>query len=1090
MENQKKYWRGLEELNTSPEFAGNSKNEFMEGLPLDEALNENSSTFGLASNRRDFLKFFGFSIGAVALAACNKTPVKNAIPYVVKPENITPGVPLYYASTCGACAAGCGILVKTREGRPIKVDGNEHTFNKGATCAQGQASVLTLYDNDRIKSPLMGSQSLEWKKLDADVASQLKAIDGSKIRVVSGTINSPSTQRALNTFLKAHVGAEHITYDAISSSAIIKANEESFGKAVVPSYDFSKAEVIVSFGADFLGTWISPVEYTKQWVENRKLNKKKTMSRHIQFESHLSITGSSADMRLPIKPSQQGLALANLYNRLADLNGSSKIDVQQFELPLDAIKNTANELWAKRGAGLVVSGSNDVDVQILVNGINTMLGNYGKTIDLDNHSNQRKGVDSNFDKLVDDMNSGAVEGVVFYNVNPAYNYHNLAKLSSGIKKLKLSVGTSYNMDETAKMVKYTAPDHHYLESWNDHEAKVGHYTLTQPTITRIFNTRQAQESLLIWAGWENADFYTFIQDTWKENFGAENFVTFWNQTLHDGFSIKPLVEATAPSFKGTVKAEAIMSMAKAGAKDKLELMTYEKVSMGDGSQGTNPWLQELPDPISKVCWDNYAVINKSTADRLSLIDGDNVSVSASNHKIDSIPVLIQPGMVKDTIAIALGYGRIDANREALKKESTGKNAFAFRSSYNGHTNSMTADVKIAKVSSGYTLAQTQTHHTIEGRNMVKETTLDRWATDRQSGNKNAAHIVSLWDAKDYKGHRWAMAIDLNACTGCGSCVIACQAENNVAIVGREEVLKGREMHWMRIDRYYSFTDKDKKRNSKEKEIAKNVDDFENVSVAFQPVMCQHCTNATCETVCPVLATTHSSEGLNQMTYNRCIGTKYCANNCAFKVRRFNWFRYFENDKFDFNFNNDLGRMVINPDVTVRSRGVMEKCSFCVQRIQSGKLSAKRENRALVDGDVKTACQQACPANAIVFGDRNDPNSEISKLFYNDREYSLMTDDEKESSKEYFNTLKSSMNDAELSNVARSYALLEEINVKPSVKYQVKVRNRKDDTIKDILDLDIKLAKEAEIHHAREHAKQGHHSEHGAEGHGKEEKHGH
>ncbi len=1087
MENQKQYWRGLEELNTSPEFVSNSKNEFMEGLPLDEVLNENSSTFGLASNRRDFLKFFGFSIGAVALAACNKAPVKNAIPYVVKPENITPGVPLYYASTCGACSSGCGILVKTREGRPIKVDGNENTFNKGALCAQGQASVLSLYDNDRIKSPLMGTQSLEWKKLDTDIATQLKTIDGSKIRVVSGTINSPSTQRAIDTFIKAHKGAEHITYDAISSSAIIKANEESFGKAVVPSYDFGKAEVIVSFGADFLGTWISPVEYTKQWVENRKLNKKKTMSRHIQFESNLSITGSSADMRLPIKPSQQGLALANLYNRLADINGSSKLDVQQFELPLDAIKNTANELWAKKGACLVVSGSNDVDVQILVNGINTMLGNYGKTIDLDNHSNQRKGIDSNFDKLVEDMNSGAVEGVIFYNVNPAYNYHNIAKLSSGIKKLKLSVGTSYNMDETAKMVKYTAPDHHYLESWNDHEAKVGHYTLTQPTITRIFNTRQAQESLLIWAGWENADFYTFIQDTWKENFGSDNFVTFWNQTLHNGYYIKTAGEASAPSFKGTVKAETITASANTGGKGKLELMTYEKVSMGDGSQANNPWLQELPDPISKVSWDNYAVINKSTADGLNLTDGDNISVSTGHGKIESIPVLIQPGMVKDTVAIALGYGRIDANREAMKKESSGKNAFVFRTSRNGHTTCLSSDVKIAKVGTGYTLAQTQTHHTIEGRNMVKETTLDRWTADPLSGNKSMSHIVSLWDEKDYKGHRWAMAIDLNACTGCGSCVIACQAENNVAVVGREEVLKGREMHWMRIDRYYSFTDKNKKKSTKEKEIAKNVDDFENVTVAFQPVMCQHCTHASCETVCPVLATTHSSEGLNQMTYNRCIGTKYCANNCAYKVRRFNWFRYFDNDKFDFNLNNDLGRMVINPDVTVRSRGVMEKCSFCVQRIQSGKLSAKRENRALVDGDVKTACQQACPANAIVFGDRNDPNSEISKLFYNDREYSLMTDDEKESSKEYFNTLKASLKPEELSNVARSYALLEEINVKPSVKYQVKVRNRKDDSIKDELDLDIKLAKEAEIHHAREHAK---HAAQDAEGHGKEEKHGH
>ncbi len=1087
---QKQYWRGLEDLNPSPEFLAQNKNEFMEGIPMDEALNESAESLGLSSNRRDFLKFFGFSVGAVALAACNTTPIKNVIPYVTKPENITPGVPLYYASTCGACSTGCGILVKTREGRPIKVDGNELTFNKGAVCAQGQASVLTMYDNHRNKTAMIGGKQAKWEQLDLEVLAGLNeaTASGRKIAVVSGSLNSPSTNRAIAEFVAKYKNAEHVLYDAVSASGMLNANKECFGKAVVPSYHFEKAKVIVSFGADFLGTWISPVEYTKAWVTNRKLNEKKEMSRHIHFESNLSVTGSNADVRIPLKPSQIGTAVVAIYNEIAKQLGQKLIDAPAFNTALNTISTTATELVNAKGESLVVCGSNDVDVQVVVNAINTMLGNIGTTIDFDNHSNQLNAMDAGFDKLVDEMNAGTVAAVIFYNANPVYSYHSAAKLKEGLKKVKLTVATSYGMDETASAVKYIAPDHHYLESWNDHEPKAGEFQLTQPTITKVFDTRQAQESILSWAG-NTSDFYTYIKDTWKPNMPGD-FTTAWNQALHDGVTKMTPAAAKAISFGGDVaKAGAEAASYKGGA---LELSVYEKIAIGDGSQSNNPWLQELPDPITKACWDNYAAINKATADELKLKDGDLVSVKAGNMTIDSIPVIVQPGQVRGTVSIALGYGRNSSLSNV--SDGVGKNVYGFRMSKNGNTIGMAGNVTVTKVGDGYTIAQTQTHHTIEGRDYLKETTLDRWTKDPKSSNHAHAHIVSLWDEKDYKGHRWAMAIDLNACTGCGACVIACQAENNVSVVGRDEVIRGREMHWIRIDRYYSFTDKGlttkgSKRYTREKEIDKDVKDWENVSVTFQPVMCQHCAHASCESVCPVLATTHSSEGLNQMTYNRCIGTKYCANNCPYKVRRFNWFRYAANDKFDYNLNNDLGRMVLNPDVTVRSRGVMEKCSFCVQKINLGKLVAKRESRELKKDEIKTACQTACPANAIVFGDRNNPESEISKLFWNQREYELMTDEEKGKTKEYLEPLLAGMSQMDTDNASRSFAMLEEINMKPSVKYMTKVRNRVDASIEEEVAWDKHLQDFADKKHAKEHAKEhkatGHgegHEEHKEEGH--------
>jgi len=1001
MENTNKYWKGLEELNNDPKFLERKKNEFAEGIPLEEVLTESDGE--LTSNRRDFLKYFGFSVSAVALAACNKTPVKNAIPYIVKPETITPGIPNWYASTNPA--TGVSVLVKTREGRPIKIEGNPQSpLFKGGVAATDHATILELYDNERLQGPKSEGNDVDWNTLDSKLG---KALAGAKnIRIVSGAINSPSAKRAIAEFTAKFPQTKHVTYEPVSYNAITEANNQSFGKAVIPGYQFDKAKVIVSFGADFLGSWISPVEFTKQWVKNRKVgstnNGANTMSRHYQFEANLSVTGSNADIRVPMKPSAEGVALISLYNKVATLAGAAKMSTPgDVEFAVNMIENAAKELWANRGASLVVCGSNNVAHQLIVNAINSVLGNIGTTVDLDNYSNQKGGDDAAFENFAKELASGSVDAVIFYNSNPAYDYYNASKLADAIRKAPVSVSLNAVADETTVLCKFQAPANHFLESWGDVESRSGYIGFIQPTISPVFNTRQAEESFLRWAG-NSTEYYNYVKNYWTGVLGGE---AGWNKAVHDGYTASM---KTPAAYKTSVLPQDYVNaayQAYSTNKEKVEVQLYTKVGIGDGRYANNPWLHEMPDPISKVCWDNYAAIGKVTADKLNLKDGDIITVKTKNGSIENIPVLVQPGQARDTISIALGYGRTAGGRVA---KNVGKNAYTLVG-FNGKTFSYSAaDVTVEKTGDDYKLAQTQTHHTIEGRDLIREASLKEFVKDLKAGNHKHAHIITLWDEHDSKGHRWAMAVDLNSCTGCGACVVSCNAENNVPVVGRAEVLRGREMHWIRIDRYYSFKDKDGKVTTKEKEYNNEATgtDFENVRVAFQPLMCQHCGHAPCETVCPVLATVHSSEGLNHMAYNRCVGTRYCANNCPYKVRRFNWFKYRENDQFDFYMNNDLGRMVINPDVTVRSRGVMEKCSFCIQRIQAGKLQAKIENRKVKDGDVKTACQQSCPADAIIFGDVNDKNSEISKLFRNER----------------------------------SYVLLEEYNVQPSVSYMTKIRN--------------------------------------------------
>jgi molybdopterin-containing oxidoreductase family iron-sulfur binding subunit len=989
-----KYWKGIEELESTPEFMQSAFAEFM---PVKES---HASSDDTSAPRRDFLKLMGFGVGAAMLASC-ETPVIKAIPYLNKPEEIDPSISNFYASTYFTGSDYNAVLVKSREGRPIKLEGNpESPITKGGLSARAQAAVLSLYDGGRLQHFAIKGQKAEVSKLDEEVRAKLAATTG-RIAIVSHTIISPSTKRAIAEFAARYPSTTHVMYDAQSATGLLQANG-----GVVPGYDFSKANVIVSLGADFLGTWISPVEYAKQYVVNRKVSTdKRTMSRHFQFETAMTLTGSNADVRVPIKPSEMGATALALYNAVVSGAG---ID------PKTKLGIAAAELKAAGSTGLVVSGSNDPAVQALVTAINQALGNAGTTIGTA-ASNVRQGDDARMAALVNDMNNGSVGAVIFYNANPVYNHPLGDKVKAGIAKVPLTISLNDRLDETGSLCQYAAPDNHWLESWNDYEPKAGYLSLSQPVITPLFTTRQAQESLLKWAG-NNTTYYKYLRASWR---GITPTDAAWDKVVHDGVAMGTALPA-APAMTAMSAAAAASQLSGAPKSSGVELALYEKVGLSaSGTEANNPFLQELPDPVSKATWGNYVAVPRAMAIANKWEQDDVVKVTANGHSIE-LPVLVQPGQANGTVSIALGYGRTMAGKAGDK---VGENAAPLAMTANGIQYSNV--VTLEKTSATSPIAQTQTHQTLmDRRPVVQENSLANYKKDPKKVTEyekiatpdglEAPEKVSLWQDYQYNNHHWGMAVDLNSCIGCGSCVIGCQTENNVAVVGKQQVINRREMHWMRIDRYYSSdTHKDSfETKGKLSTYAAMEDPSENPQVIFQPMMCQQCNHAPCETVCPVLATTHSSEGLNQMTYNRCIGTRYCANNCPYKVRRFNWFSYYSNEKFEVvngHMFTDLGRMVLNPDVTVRARGVMEKCSFCVQRIQLGKLEAKKQKRRPMDGEIVTACAQSCPTEAIVFGDMKDPNSRISKLLRRE--------------------------DGE-----RAFHSLASINVQPNVTYLTKIRN--------------------------------------------------
>jgi molybdopterin-containing oxidoreductase family iron-sulfur binding subunit len=934
------------------------------------------------TSRRDFLTRIGFTLAASALAGCSRGPVQQAIPFLNKPEEITPGVASWYATTCGGCSSACALLAKTRDGRPIKMEGNaESGLFGGGACAAGQATVLSLYDPDRARGPLWLGDPTTWAAIDREIQPRLAAAAQRRIVLLSGTITSPSTRALIAEWSSRFPHFRHIVYDAVSFSGLREATRRAFGAAAVPHFRFDEANTIVGFDADFLGTWLSPVEFTRQYAVRRRRAVDEDRGRHYHFEAGVSLTGSNADRRVLMAPSAHGATALALLRQIAARAGIAA-DGLALDAAVDdnAIAVAADDLWRDRGRSLVVSGSNEPSVQVIVHAINLLLGNIGTTIDLDAPSLQKQGDDAAVAALVEEMERGDVHALLVYGVNPAYDHREAARFIRAMESVALTVSFADRVDETAAHCHAVCPDHHFLEAWGDAEPVAGSFSLAQPAIAPLFETRAAQDSLLVWLG-RAPGFYGYIRETWRRDrfpmqARYQSFDEFWDHSLHDGvFEVPraaPVARPRSPETLALLRsperlallpdewqraasqiARSVRDTAKRSSTDH-ELHLYETIALGDGRHANNPWLQELPDPVSKITWGNFVAVSAATAARLGVEPGDVLRVSTADHVVE-LPAFVQPGQSSDTVSIARGYGRERAGRVGT---GVGVNVFRFAGA---------RVVTLAKTGRQQVLAATQTHHSAEGRPIVRTVTRDRL---RQHEAAVDPPLATLYPPREGGQHHWAMAIDLNACTGCSACVTACQAENNVPVVGADEVRRGREMHWIRVDRYYDGTDAQ-------------------LTTAVQPMMCQHCENAPCETVCPVLATVHSSDGINQQIYNRCVGTRYCENNCPYKVRRFNWFQYAGNERFDYTLTDPLERMVLNPDVVVRARGVMEKCSLCVQRIQTEKLAARRDDRPLADGRIETACGQSCPADAIVFGDLNDPTSRVAKLRASGRHYTVL-----------------------------------------------------------------------------------------------------
>jgi MoCo/4Fe-4S cofactor protein with predicted Tat translocation signal len=1044
MSANKTYWSGIDELDRTSEFERISGQEFPADRPVDEFLSDDRLE-KVNTGRRDFLKFMGFSLTAATLAAC-ETPVVKSIPYVNKPEDITPGVANYYASTMYNGSDYASVLVKTREGRPIFIKPNA-VAALGQVNARVNADVVGLYDSARLQNPTLGGSASTWADLDAAATKALQA-DGRKV-VLTNTVLSPSLKRAINSYCAAH-GAEHVQYDAVSYRAIRDIAAADFGRNEFPTFDFSAADAVVTLGADFMGTWADSLRYNSDWASRRR-PEAGSMAKLFAFESTLSLTGSNADHRSMVTPADTGRVAAALLAELTGGPGASGLDARLKA----AVAAAAKALKQAGSKGLVVSGSNDIHVQRLVGAINRALGADGTTIKWTGNQ-MFAGDHGALAALTADMKAGKVASLVLHACNPAYNAPDAAGFSAGLGKVAFSVSTALFVDETASRCSAVAPTHHWLESWGDLQRASGSIELMQPTIAPLFASREAGESLLAWAGAPAA---------WNEYVRGSTAAKTWNEGLYGG-SMQVEAEPSEATEVMSADLSSALQAVNATKGGKMQASFYQKVGAGDGQSAANPMLQETPDPISKVTWDNYVTLSRVDMEALGLnlhlAEKDwasVVKVTVDGQSLE-LPAFAQPGQAPGSLGIALGYGR-GGSGEAIGRAAyqigpdgehladangnlvpIGSNVFGLVGDQQGLPLYTAMDVTVEATGAEYALACTQMHHTFMGRDsIVKETTFADFLPEKSavrgeaSWNKSMSLGVhadvngdgeinaldqktldnfDLWHehAVEEVGHRWGMAIDLTSCTGCSACVTACHIENNVSVVGKDEVLRHRDMHWMRIDRFYA-SDWSQERGAEEGvgvigSYALMEEPSANPETVHMPMMCQHCNHAPCETVCPVAATTHSNEGMNQMTYNRCIGTRYCANNCPFKVRRFNWFNYSGNDKFQ-NVNpaqDAMTRLVLNPDVVVRTRGVMEKCSLCVQRTQEGKLVAKSAGKPVVDGAIKSACAEACPTHAITFGDLNDSKSKVRATYDNNR----------------------------------AYHALEEVGIQPNVAYLTKIRN--------------------------------------------------
>ncbi len=1014
MSNESTYWKSLRELHDKDAVSDAKAHEFMAGVTDGFQISELS-----AMSRKQFLALLTASAAFAAAGCSNYRDRGEIVPYSKKPEEVTPGVPNYYASTCNGCAQACGILVKTREGRPIKIDGNpDHPVNRGKICATGQASILNLYDPYRLRGPVYGSASgksgtLTWRQADAEIAGHLdnSAKASREIALVLHSVHSPTAARVLAEFRSKYPTTRVYVYDFFNDANRRQAWQLCYGTSELPTIDWDKAKIVLALESDFLGREGMTIEQIRRFTDGRDIMKTKEFNRLYAVEGSMSLTGANADYRLRLRPDEQLSFLLALINEIAivrkerspggsippQVNG---ITLQQFAsqhgLPPAVLKHLVDDLIDNAGRSFVIGGDLLAsDVHVAVNYLNELLGSSALYEASRSETLTPRSGQADIESLVDGMKSGRVGMVVHVGTNPVFQLPPAFGYEEALKHVPVSISLLEEEDETSRYCSYVLPVNHALESWGDFKTRTGVYSFQQPVIAPLFDTRQKEAVLLSWVmgkdSFKETLYHEYLMARWeKTQFPAlkrkTDFKTFWYSSLHDGVITADEREQNDYRFKWDALAGVVPAASKGYA-----IGLTQSYYIGDGSFSNNGWLQELPHPISKVVWDNFAAVSASTAKELGVDTNDTIDITLPHGK-QTVPVFIQPGQADGYISIELGYGRTNAGPIG-SGVGANVNSLLPKSSLAGGRVLGGADV--AKAAGTYMLSSTQEHHSLDDtflkdfhlkRGIIQEGTVLQYAKEPDFLRKDKKELFSIHTEVGYNGVKWAMAIDLNKCIGCNACVAGCNVENNVPVVGKEQVAKGREMQWIRLDRYYS--------GSADAPVP-----------SHQPMLCQHCDQAPCENVCPVVATNHSPDGLNQMVYNRCVGTKYCSNNCPYKVRRFNFFNW-RDFVADGYYEQQPVELLYNPEVTVRSRGVMEKCTFCVQRIMEVRQHAAEKGVPLKGSDVKTACQDACPATAIVFGDMNDPKSEVSLY----RNHQL------------------------------GYHVLEETNARPNVTYLAKLRN--------------------------------------------------
>ena len=939
------FWRSLEEAAGAPEFQAYLDNEFTPGV----------SEWSDGVSRRRLLELMGASLGLAGLTSCTKQPLEKIVPYVTAPEDIIPGKALFYATSIpGPAGVSTGVLVESHEGRPTKIEGNpEHPGSLGATDAQTQAAILGLWDPDRSQAVMREGRNSSWQRAQEALnvlRERLLSTKGAGFRILTETVTSPTLGAAMRELLTAYPEAKWIQYEPAARDNALAGARLAFGQAVQPVYHLDQAAVVVALDSDFLVAGPGAVRYAREFA-NRRRDGNAQMSRLYAIEPAPSLTGASADHRVAATAAE----VENFARALAAELGAG---TPAASAPAaDFLKAVVADLNANKGASLVIAGEHTSPaVHALAHAINAALGNAGKTVHyIDPLETTPSDQNAALKELVGEMQAGKVEALLVAGGNPNYNTPADLKFEEAFRKVKLRIRLAEFEDETAAVCHWVIPMAHPLESWGDGRGYDGTVSLSQPLIAPLYEGRQLIELVSVLIDKGGREVRDVVKEYWQGQMAATtpNFDDVWQKCIHDGVIAGSASAAKVMAIRKELAAE--IGAARPVASD--EVLFRPCPMIGDGRFSNNAWLQELPRPLTKMTWDNAVQMSPATAQKHGVANGDMVKLGGAVTG----PAWIMPGQADGSIVVHLGYGR---TRVGKIGNNVGFNAYKLRSSANPW---VATGVSVSRTGDSQEISVTQSHHSLEGRNLLRRATLEEFTKEPgfASAEEKAHKIFSLYPAYEYKSYAWAMAIDLNACTGCNACTIACQAENNIPVVGKDQVANGRSMHWIRVDRYFEGS-------------------LDAPAILHQPVTCMHCENAPCETVCPVAATTHSEEGLNQMTYNRCVGTRYCSNNCPYKVRRFNFFLYSDWDTQSL-------KGLRNPNVTVRSRGVMEKCSYCVQRINAARIEAEKEDRRIKDGEVITACQAVCPSGAIIFGDKNDPNSKIAKARQSERNYGLLSE---------------------------------------------------------------------------------------------------